>query len=85
MVKSVYGILDDEKLEMCYKGILDDVQALVDEGWVRVVEYTDMNVRKLNAEKKRTFFPCNLANTEVEIQVPDKCKEYISDLWGKIQ
>lgn len=58
------------------------MQTLVEQGWIRVVEYTDMNVRKLNAEKKRTYFPCDLSNTDVEVQVPDHCKNYICSLWA---
>ena len=33
-----YGIDDGEKLYYCYKGVMDDMQQLVDECWVREVK-----------------------------------------------
>lgn len=69
-----YGISDGEKLEMCYKGVLGDMDELINEGWVRVVKVTE-NSRGTTRET-RVFFPKDLTNKEVEFnndELPENC------------
>lgn len=76
-------MLDDDRLERCYPNIKSDIDALIEEGWLRIVETQESNVRKTNAEKKRVIFPCDLANTEVEINsIPTNCHKYIQNIWN---
>ena len=77
------GFPDDEKLEMCYKGILDDVQRMISEGWLRVVDYFDSNSRK-QTDRKRILFPCDLS-VEYESQpvlLGKRCHDYIAGVWA---
>ena len=49
-----FGIEDAEKLQLCYSDVITDMEALVEEGWIRVVELTETSRDK---EKKiRVFF-----------------------------
>ena len=53
-------MLDDDGLEMCYWGIGQDIEKMISEGWLRVVEYQDNNVKKQGADKKRVLFAADL-------------------------
>jgi len=56
---------------------------LIEEGWLRVVEYQDNNVRRSNVDRKRVLFPCDINNKEVERKDLDpRCHQYISNLWA---
>ena len=80
-----YGIQDGEKLEMCYKGVLEDIEELVNEGWIRVVKVTE-NARG-TIKETRVFFPKDLTNKEVEFtndELPDNCQRFLSDMWQKM-
>ncbi len=83
LTQQKYGVLDDDKLERSYKGIAQDVAQLIEEGWIRVIEFQDNNIKKANAEKKRVLFACDLSNTEVEQPfLAKKCQDYISKVWS---
>lgn len=90
------GIKDNYKLWICYEEVKQDVEELINEGWIRVVEYTDPK-KKLKAEQdkkqkkqveapKRMFFPKDLADPDVEYtkeQLPANCHKFLADLWDK--
>ena len=76
-----YGILDDDRLEMCYLGIGQDIEKMISQGWLRVVEYQDNNVKKQGADKKRVLFAADL-KSGVEVQLQPKCHSYLANLWA---
>lgn len=81
------GVLDDDRLAQCYRGAAQDVQTLIDSGWLHVIEYQDSNVKSKDAPMKRVLFPCNLADKEVEDFWVHRSKEteYISTLWASMK
>jgi hypothetical protein len=59
---------------MCYKGVLTDMDELINEGWVRVVKVTESS--RGTTKEIRVFFPKDLTNKEVEFnndELPDNC------------
>ena len=76
------GIVDDEKLRLCYLNVKSDMDQLIEEGWVREVkiEETKRNV----TQTTRVFFPRHQDNSEIEFskqELPENCHEYLADLW----
>ena len=55
--QGTFGIQDNEKLQLCYFEVINDMEQLIEEGWIRVVEISD-NYRQ-KEEKLRIFFPRN--------------------------
>lgn len=80
-----FGIEDAEKLQLCYSDVITDMEALVEEGWIRVVELTETSRDK---EKKiRVFFPRNQNERDVEFskeELPENCQETLAGLWKQI-
>ena len=75
---------------MCYPGIVNDINELISEGWVREV-ITHDGARKTESNKQRIFFPRNKiadkADEQVEwdeIELPENCQKYIAETWDKI-
>ena len=56
---------DDEKLRMCYKGVIEDLEELIEEGWVRKLEFED-KPKGNNTKTTCVYFPKDLRNNEVE-------------------
>jgi len=71
------GIKDNGKLHRCYDGILQDIEIMIEQGWIRVVEVTDGKKKSAkDAIKKRIFFPCDISNKKVEYtkdDLPSSC------------
>ena len=65
---------------MCYKGILGDIEQMIQEGWLRVLTYHDHNTRKAAADMKRVFYPCDLQDPiELKpLQLGKRCHNYIA-------
>lgn len=56
--KGDIGIKDNYKLWLCYDGVRADIESLIEEGWIRVIVYSDAkkgqkNVAKMEQEKKK--------------------------------
>jgi hypothetical protein len=74
--KGEVGVKDNYKLWICYDGVKDDIEALLAEGWIRVVVYEDSKRKKAEiADKKkkgpleapkRMFFPKDIRDADVE-------------------
>ena len=91
------GIPDNYELWLCYDGIKDDIVAMIDEGWIRVVDCTDAKTKKKAEEEKnkkkkeiepieRMLFPKDIANADVEYtneQLPSNCHAFLAKLWDK--
>ena len=77
------GISGDENFEMCYKGIQDDIEKLIADGWVRVVN-TQAGTRKTAGNQIKIYFPRDLRLTgdkQVEwdeTELPQNCQEYLA-------
>ena len=78
-----YGLQDDENLKFCYRGIENDIEDLIEQGWIRVIMTKDKNVHSKDGQKKRILFPLDKDNLDVEIDFPVHCQSYMSDLWDK--
>lgn len=77
-----YGIPDDDDLRYCYRGIENDIEALIDQGWIRVIKTQDSNKKKdCEENKKRFLFPCNKNEKDIEVDFPKNCQSYMADLW----
>lgn len=79
--RGAFGILDDEELHMCYWGIKEDIEKLVEEKWIRVIERKEESSR---STQKRVFFPRNLDDRNVEFslsELPENCHNHITELW----
>ena len=68
LLQSRYGIVDDQKFDMCYRGIQQDIEQLISEGWVRVVE-TYEGARKNETNKLRVFFPRDISEKKQDDKV----------------
>ena len=70
------GIRYDGKLRRCYKGIESDIEDLIRDGWVTVIQTSDMNSRK-EVKNKSVLFPRNKLDSEVEREYCTPCKSYL--------
>ena len=85
MEQASFGIVDGEKLHLCYQGVMDDMDALIKEGWIREVKITETSRER--EKVTRVFFPKNLEETDVEFtkeELPDNCVEMLAGLWNQI-
>ena len=88
--KGEVGIKDNYKLWICYDGVREDMQKLIDEGWVRVIDYSEKKEKKKEKKTKepikRMFFPRDIADLDLEYtkeQLPQNCHNFLADLWDK--
>lgn len=64
---------------------MDDMDALIREGWIREVKITETSREK--EKVTRVFFPRNLEETDVEFtkeELPDNCVETLAGLWKEL-
>lgn len=76
------GIEEDEKLRLCYPRVLQDMDELIEEGWVREVKIVE--TKRSVQTTTRVFFPRNQNDSEVEFtkqELPENCQEYLAGLW----
>ena len=77
---------------MCYKGIQEDIDQLIKEGWVRVVE-THQGNKRTSGSTFKIYFPRDISkrgDDQVEwqiyddIELPENCLNYLANEWKDI-
>ena len=83
-----HGVEENDMLNRCYPKIKEDIESLIQEGWIRVLLVNKTNSRNLEDKTKmtRVFFACDKSDIAVEgvlDTLPASCQSHLADIWDK--
>lgn len=73
-------------LYRCYPNIKDDLETLVNQGWLRVIKVNKTSTKNPKEEElTKVYFACDLSDQVVEgacNNINETCHKYLTAIWG---